>query len=120
MTQEQKERLRAWRDNLLVTYRIDFFRGLVLSDAVNFLTTEDPERIEKAIENCREISNLCFEPNQNDYPELLIELKQIAKDVPLSNAAQTAIYHVIGGNWEEAIEAIDKLKTEQNERNEQN
>ena len=117
MNREQKERLTAWCLNLLVTYRIDFFRGLVLSDTVNFFTTGDPDRIETAIESCREVSNLRFEPDQKDYPELLIDLKQIAKDVPLSDAAQTAIYHVIGGDWEEAIEALDKLRSERNKQN---
>lgn len=117
MNREQKERLTAWCLNLLVTYRIDFFRGLVLSDTVNFFNTEDPDRIEVAIESCRGADSLGFVPDQKDYPELLIDLKQIAKDVPLSDAAQTAIYHVIGGDWEEAIEALDKLRNERNEQN---
>ena len=117
MNREQKERLTAWCLNLFVTYRIDFFRGLVLSDTVNFFTTGDPDRIETAIESCREVSNLRFEPDQKDYTELLRELRQIAKEVPLSNEAQTAITHVFGGDWEEAIEALDKLKNERNEQN---
>lgn len=117
MTKEQKERLTAWCLNLLVTYRIDFFRGLVLSDTVNFLTTGDPDRIETAIESCREVSNLCFEPDQKDYSELLRELREVAKEVPLSDTAHLAIACVFGGEWEEAIEALDKLKTERNEQN---
>lgn len=117
MTKEQKEQLRAWCDNLLVTYRIDFFRGLVLSDTVNFLNTGDPDRIETAIESCREVSNLCFEPDQKGYTELLRELREIAKEVPLSDTAQSAITYVFGGEWEEAIEALDKLRSERNEHN---
>lgn len=113
MTQGQKERLTAWCLNLLVTYRIDFFRGLVLSDTVNFLTTGEPDRIETAIESCREVSNLCFEPDQKGYTELIKELRQIAKEVSLSDNAQSAITYVFGGEWEEAIEALDKLKSEQ-------
>ena len=112
MNREQKERLTAWCLNLLVTYRSDFFRGLVLSDTVNFFTTGDPDRIETAIESCREVSNLRFEPDQKDYPELLRELRQIAKEVPLSDTAQSAITYVFGGEWEEAVEAIDKIRSE--------
>ena len=114
MTKEQKEVLRAWCDNLLVTYRIDFFRGLVLSDTVNFLNTGDPDRIETAIESCRATSDLCFIPDQKDYTELLRELREEAKEVPISDTAQSAITFVLGGEWEEAIEALDKLKSERN------
>ena len=117
MTQEQKERLRSWCYNLLVTYRIDFFRGLVLSDTVNFFITGDPDRIETAIESCRATSDLCFVPDQKDYTELLRELREEAKEVPLSDTAQSAITYVFGGEWEEAIEALDKLKSERNEQN---
>ena len=115
MTKEQKERLTAWCLNMFVTYRIDFFRGLVLSDTVNFLTTGDPDRIDTAIESCREVSNLRFEADTKDYTEILKELRQIAKQVPLSDEAQSAITYVFGGEWEEATKAIMKLK-----RNEQN
>ena len=116
MTQEQKEKLTAWCLNLFVTYRIDFFRGLVLSDTVNFFNTEDPDRIEVAIESCRGADSLCFEPVQKDYTELLRELRQKAKEVPLSDTAQSAITYVFGGEWEEAIEFLDKLKSERNEQ----
>lgn len=117
MTQEQKERLTAWCLNLLVTYRIDFFRGLVLSDTANFFTTEDPDRIEVAIESCRGANSLGFVPDQKDYTELLKELKQITKEVPLSDTAHLAIACVFGGEWEEAMEALDKLRSERNEHN---
>lgn len=117
MNREQRERLTAWCINLLVTYRIDYFRGLVLSDTVNFFITGDPDRIETAIESCRATSDLCFIPDQKDYTELLRELRQKAKEVPLSDTAQSAITHVFGGDWEEAIEALDKLKSERNEHN---
>lgn len=117
MTKEQREKLTAWCLNLLVTYRIDYFRGLVLSDTVNFLNTGDPDRIETAIESCRETSDLCFVPEQKDYTELLRELREEAKEVPLSDTAQSVITYVFGGEWGEAIEALDKLKTERNEQN---
>lgn len=117
MNREQKEILTAWCLNLLVTYRIDFFRGLVLSDTVNFFNTEDPDRIETAIESCRETSDLKFEADTKNYTELLRELREISKEVPLSDTAQSVITYVFGGEWEEAIEALDKLKTERNEHN---
>ena len=113
MTKEQKVRLSAWCLNLLVTYRIDFFRGLVLSDTVNFFIMEDPDRIYMAIESCRGAGSLGFKPNTKDYTELIKELRQIAKEVPLSDNAQSAITHIFGGDWSEAIQAIDKLKSEQ-------
>nr|DAR09735.1 MAG TPA: hypothetical protein [Caudoviricetes sp.] len=115
MNKEQKEKLVAWCLNLLVTYRIDYFRGLVLSDTVNFFITGDPYRIETAIESCRVTSDLKFEEDTKYYTELLRELRQIAKEVSLSDEAQTAITHVFGGEWQEAIEALDKLKSERNE-----
>lgn len=114
MNREQKEKLTAWCLNLLVTYSIDYFRGLVLSDTVNFLNMGDPDRIETAIESCRATSDLCFVPEQKGYTELLRELREIAKEVPLSDTAQSAITYVFGGEWEEAIEALDKLKSERN------
>lgn len=117
MTNEQKEKLTAWYLNLLVTYRIDFFRGLVLSDTVNFLNTEDPYRIETAIESCRATSDLKFEADTKDYTELLKELRLIAKEVPLSDAVQSVFTYVFGGEWKEAEEAIDKLRSECNQRN---
>lgn len=110
MNREQKERLTAWCLNLLVTYRIDFFRGLVLSDTVNFFNTEDPDRIEVAIESCRGADSLGFVPDQKDYTELLRELRQIAKEVPLSDTAQSAITYVFGGEWEEAVESLKRSR----------
>ena len=89
----------------------------MLSDTVNFFNTEDPDRIEVAIESCRGADSLGFEPDQKDYTELLKELREVAKEVPLSDTAQSAITYVFGGEWEEAIEALEKLKTERNEQN---
>ena len=113
MNKEQKEGLVAWCLNLLVTYRIDYFRGLVLSDTVNFLNTGDQDRIETAIESCRATSDLKFEADTKNYTELLRELREIANEVPLSDTAQSAITYVFGGEWEESIEALDKLRSEQ-------
>ena len=117
MTQKQKEILTAWCLNLLVAYRIDFFRGCAISDVVTFVTTGDPDRIEIAREICHGADRLKFEADTKDYAELLKELKQITKEVPLSDTAHLAIACVFGGEWGEAIEALDKLKRERNEHN---
>ena len=66
---------------------------------------------------CREAERLGFEASSEDYIDLLASLNQIIKEVPLSDEAESAIYHVIGGDWERAIEALDKLKSERNEQN---
>lgn len=112
MTQEQRERLTAWCLNLFATYRIDFFRGCVISDVVNFLNTGDPYRIATAIDGCCVVSNLGFDPDLKDFGSLINELQGIAMSVPLSDTAQSAITYVFGGEWEDAIEALDKLKSE--------
>lgn len=117
MTQEQKERLRAWCDNLLVTYRIDFFRGVVLTRVVKYLCAGGVHILMRNIYLCQEAERLGFEVDTKDYTELLRELREIAKEVPLSPTAQIAIGYVFGGEWEEAEEALDKLKTERNEHN---
>ena len=117
MTQEQKERLRAWCDNLLVTYRIDFFRGLLLARVVKYLCAGRSHLLMRNIHLCQEAERLGFEASSEDYIDLLASLNQIIKEVPLSDAADSAIYHVIGGDWERAIEALDKLGNERNEQN---
>ena len=117
MTQEQKERLRSWCDNLLVTYRIDFFRGSALRGVVEALACKSRLNYPLAWMYCREAKSLGFEPDTKYYTELLRELREIAKQVPLSDEAQTAITHIFGGEWQEAIEALDKLMSERNEQN---
>lgn len=69
----------------------------------------------RAIGTCQVAKRLGFEADTKDYTELLKELKQIAKEVPLSDEAQSAITQIFGGDWAEASKAIIKLK-----RNEQN
>lgn len=117
MTQEQKERLRAWCDNLLVTYRLDYFRGCALRCVVRAIMRRCRGNFGAAFLALHEAKCLGFETGATYYTDLLIELHQIAKEVPLSDAAQTAIYHVFGGYWEYAIEALDKLRNEHNEQN---
>nr|DAS72876.1 MAG TPA: hypothetical protein [Caudoviricetes sp.] len=114
MTQEQKERLRAWRDNLLVTYRIDFFRGNAIQRIVEYAQYRSLGNSGAIWRACREAKFLGFEPDQKDYTELLRELREIAKEVPLSDTAQSVITFVLGGEWNEAEEAVDKLRSECN------
>lgn len=115
MTKEQKERLTAWRLNVLVTFHIDYFRGIVLFEVAEYIRDGGTYRLMRAISVCGEAIRLGFEPDQKDYTELLRELQQIAREVPLSDEAQSAITHIFRGDWAEATKAIMKLK-----RNEQN
>lgn len=114
MTKEQKEVLTAWYKKLLVTYRIDFFRGVVLVRVVTYLCDGGSHRLMRAIGMCQEAERLGFEASSEDYIDLLASLNQITKEVPLSDEAESAIYHVIGGDWERAIEALEKLRSERN------
>ena len=116
MIQRQKEVLRAWCNNPLVTYRIDFFRGSALRGVVEALVCKSRLNYPLAWMYCREAKSLGFEPDTKDYTELIKELKQIAKEVPLSDTAQSAITYVFGGDWEEASKSIMKLKSERNEQ----
>lgn len=117
MTSEQKEILTAWCLNLLATYRIDYFRGVVLTRVVKYLCAGGVHILMRNIYLCQEAERLGFEVDTKDYTELLKELQQITKEVPLSDEAQTAITHVFGGDWEDASRAIMKLKSERNEQN---
>ena len=117
MTQKQKEVLRSWCDNLLATYRIDFFRGSALRGVVEYAQYRSRGNAGAIWWACREAKNLGFAPDTKDYTELLRELREIAKEVPLSDTAQSVITYVFGGEWEEAEEAIDKLRSECNQRN---
>lgn len=114
MTQEQKERLIAWNINQLATYRIDYFRGVVLVEIVEYLCAGGSHRLMRAISMCQGANGVGVEPAMAHYSELLRELRGIAKEVPLSDEAQTAITHVFGGDWEEASKSIMKLKSERN------
>ena len=114
MTNEQKELLQAWCNNLLVTYRLDYFRGIVLIKVVGYLCDGVLPRLDRTISICQEANSLGAEVCAKSYAELLRELREIAKEVPLSDTAQSAITYVFGGEWEEAIEALDKLKNERN------
>lgn len=119
MPKEQKEVLKNWYLNILVTYRIDLFRGSAFSAIVKRIALGDPveEHIDRAKKVCHVADHLGFEPDRKDYTELLRELRKIAKEVPLSSTAQIAIGYVFGGEWEEAEEALDKLRSERNEQN---
>lgn len=114
MTQKQKEVLTAWCKNLLVTYSIDYFRGRAVWAIVTAIGRRRPWNFCVAIHYCQEAKQLGFEASSEDYIDLLASLNQITKEVPLSDEAESAIYHVIGGDWERAIEALEKLRSERN------
>lgn len=117
MTQEQKERLRAWCDNLLVTYRIDYFRGNAIQQIVGYAQYRSRGNSGAVWLACHTAKHLGFEPDRKYYTELLRELREIAKEVPLSDTEQIAIGYIFGGEWEEAEEALDKLRSERNKQN---
>lgn len=117
MTKEQKEILTAWCDNLLVTFRIDYFRGVLLTRVVKYLCAGGSHILMRNIHLCQEAERIDFEADTKYYTELLKELREIAKQVPLSDEAQSAITHIFGGDWEEASKSIMKLKSERNEQN---
>ena len=117
MTQKQKEVLTAWCKNLLATYRIDYFRGRAVWAIVTAICRKSRWNFCVAIHYCQDAEDLSFSANTKDYTELLKELKQIAGEVSLSDNAQSAITHVFGGDWKEAIQALDKLRSERNEQN---
>ena len=114
MIQRQKEVLRTWCDNLLATYHIDFFRGNAIQRIVEYAQYRSRGKAGAIWRACREAKNLGFAPDTKDYTELLRELREIAKEVPLSDATQIVITYIFGGEWKEAEDAIDKLRSECN------
>ena len=114
MIQRQKEVLRTWCDNLLATYDIDFFRGNAIQRIVEYAQYRSRGKAGAIWRACREAKNLGFAPDTKDYTELLRELREIAKEVPLSDATQIIITYIFGGEWKEAEDAIDKLRSECN------
>lgn len=114
MTQKQKEILRSWCLNLLSTYRIDFFRGNAIRRIVEYAQYRSRGKSGAIWLACREAKSIGFEPEQKYYTELLRELREIANEVPLSDTMQSVITYVFGGEWEEAEEAIYKLRDEYN------
>lgn len=117
MTQKQKEILRSWSLNLLSTYRIDFFRGNAIQRIVEYAQYRSLGNCGAVWLACREAKTIGFEPDRKYYTELLRELREIVKEVPLSDTEQIAIGYIFGGEWEEAEEALDKLRSERNEQN---
>ncbi len=117
MNREQKERLRSWCLNLLSTYRIDFFRGNAIQRIVEYAQYRSLGNCGAVWLACREAKTIGFEPDRKYYTELLRELREIVKEVPLSDTAQSVITYVFGGEWKRAEEAIDKLRSERNRQN---
>jgi hypothetical protein len=112
MNQEQKERLTVWSIDLFIRYKIDFFRGVIISDIINLITTESTGYIESATTNCSAASELGFIPDQKNFDELQEELNKLMKVIPLNQEAANAIVHVFAGRWEQAIEELHKLSEE--------
>lgn len=114
MTQKQKEILTAWCNNLLVTYKLDYFRGRAVWAIVKTVECGSDWNFHVTTQYFQEAEQLGLEADTKNYTELLRELREIVKEVPLSDTAQSVITYVFGGEWQEAIEALDKLKSERN------
>lgn len=117
MTQEQGEALQIWCINTIAKHNLDYFRGSVLVEIIEYISVGGSHRVMRAIKMSQGANRLGVEPPMAYYSELLRDLRKTAKEIPLSDTAQSAITHVFGGDWEEAIEALDKLKSERNEQN---
>lgn len=117
MTQEQGEALQIWCINTIAKHNLDYFRGSVLVEIIEYISVGGSHRVMRAIKMSQGANRLGVEPPMAYYSELLRELREIAREVPLSDTAQSAITYVFGGEWEEAIHAIFKLKRERNEQN---
>ena len=117
MTKEQGEALQIWCIKTIAKHNLNYFRVSVLVEVVEYISVGGSYRLMRAISVCRAAIRLGFEPDQKDYTELLRELREIAKEVPLSDTAQSVITYIFGGEWEESIHAIFKLKRERNEQN---
>lgn len=114
MNQEQKEKLTAWCNNLLATYQLDYFRGRAVWAILRTMEVGSNWNFHVTTQYFQEAEQLGLEADMKNYTELLRELREIAKEVPLSDTAQSVITYAFGGEWEEAIEALDKLKSERN------
>ena len=117
MTKEQGEALQIWCINTIAKHNIDYFRGAVLVEIIEYISVGGSHRVMRAIKMSQGANRLGVEPDLKDSDSLINELQDIAMSVPLSNDAMTAITCVLCGKWTESIHAIFKLKRARNEQN---
>lgn len=116
MTQEQGEALQIWCIKTIAKHNLDYFRGSVLVEVVEYISVGGSHRVMRAIKICQGAKRLNFGVYPNIFDFLLEDLRQIAKEVPLSNEEMTAITCILYGKWEEVTHAIFKLKSSRNEQ----
>lgn len=117
LTSKQTDALMSWCFTIITTYNIDYFRGDTLLFAMQAISKRTLSNIDRAKIGIHRAMYYRFEANTKDYEELLKELQKIAKEVPLDVKAKTAIKCVFGGNWVEAIKALNNLNVKRNEQN---
>ena len=111
MTFQQINLLKSWCMKLIVTYHIDFFRGSTLVYTMQAIYHRTVANIEQAKGDIRVAEYYEFKADTKDYDDLLKELRQIAKEVPLDNKALTVIKRIFSGDWKGSIEALHNLNS---------
>lgn len=117
LTSKQVDALIGWCFNLITTYHIDYFRGDALLYAMQAISKRTLGNIDRAKVGIHRALYYRFEANTKDYDNLLKELQKIEKEVPLDVKAKTAIKRILGGDWVEAIKALNNLDVKRNEQN---
>lgn len=112
MTEDQRDDMVVWFSKLIATYRIDFFRGSALFSALNAIHKRTIKVINRAYFDAHVGMNYLYNVDAKDYDDLLKELRQIVKKVPLDTKAQTVIKCIFAGDWSGTIKALDKLNRE--------
>lgn len=110
MIEEQRDMLEEWGINLIVEHRLDYFRGNALNSAVHCFATKSSWTHQEALYFCQEAEKRNVRIRANDFDELSKELKEIAKEVPLSDTIISAITYIFRGEWKDAISYIKELE----------
>lgn len=109
MTPRQRDALASWFSKMIATYNIDFFRGSSLFRSMEAIYNRNLISINYAKGDLHVAIYHGFEADTKDYDDLLKELRQIAKEVPLDNKALTVIKRIFSGDWWGAINALNEL-----------
>lgn len=110
MTEEQQDMLHEWGMNLIVEHRLDYFRGSVIRSLTSAFLLRNGWSLKAALLQCNDAEERNVRIGTNDYDELSKELKEIAKEVPLSDNFISAITNVFRGEWKDAISHIEELE----------
>ena len=116
MTEEQQDLLHDWGMNLIVEHRLDYFRGSILRSLTSAFLLRNSWSLTAALLHCNDAEERNVRICTNDYDELSKELKEIAKEVPLSDTIVSAITYIFRGEWKDAISYIKEIDIEFNKR----